>query len=135
MKQTRVLVIHDDPTMFAAYTAAFDVAGFKMRTAGNGGAGFAVLQMFRPDVVILDLCMPIRSGLTWLAAARELPGFKRLPVIVVTDASAGSSELAAVRAFGAQRVLSRKLWTRTTIVAAARRATEHPAVATLSRAA
>ena len=134
MKKIRVLVIDDDPVKAAAYASAFDLDGFRMQLVGNGGAGFAALQMFAPDIVILDVSVHVKNGLRWLAAARDLPGFERLPVIVVTGASPHSSQFAAARAFGVQRVLSRKLWSPVSIVAAVRRAIR-PAVSPLERAA
>ena len=132
MKPTKVLIIGDDP---ARYESAFGIDGFQLRTAPSAGRGFAILQMFKADVVVLDLSRAMDLALTWLAAARQLPGFERLPVIVVTSAADGSAEYEAAMAFGARSVLSRKLWAPASLVASVRWAAKHRGVAALDRVA
>src|SRR5438552_3364474 len=120
MDAERVLIIDDDPFVVETYAAAFESSGFQVHTAESGTAGFAVLQVFRPDVVILDLNMPGSGGLDWLAAARRLPALENLPVVVVTGAAPDSPEVKAAMDAGVQGVLYKKLWNPEALVAAAR---------------
>jgi DNA-binding response OmpR family regulator len=132
MKPTRVLAIVNDPADRAGYESAFDVDGFRLRTADSPGSGFAALQIFRPDAVILDVSMPVKSGLPWLSAVRGLPGFEHLPIVVVTD---GRSAPIAASRFGIHAALNKKRWTPRSLVAVVRRAVKRPQLPALDRAA
>lgn len=134
MNPIKVLIIDDDPIVLAAYEAAFG-DGFQVRTADSASGGFAVLQFFRADVVVLDLNMPRSSGLTWLAAARQLPGFDRLQVIVMTGAEPDSPMFAAALMSDVQGVLRKSQWTPESLVSAVRWAAQHPGQSMLERAA
>jgi DNA-binding response OmpR family regulator len=127
----KALILDDDIPVTAMYAAAFEDAGFEVRTATSGAAGFAALQVFMPDVVILDLNMPGNGGLRWLAAARRMPAFEKVPVIVVTGAAPDSSKVrAAMDALG-QGVLSQRVRTPEMLVAAARWAAQRRRVSTV----
>lgn len=134
MKPTKVLIIDDDPIMLAAYGAAFGER-FHVRTADSASGGFAMLQFFKADAVILDLNMPGSSGLSWLHAARQLPGLEELPIIVLTAAASDSPEFAAALTSGVRGVLSKRQWTPASLVAAVRWSVQHPRPSRLSRAA
>jgi CheY-like chemotaxis protein len=134
VKRTNVLIIDDDPVVLAAYQAAFGDE-FVVRAADSASGGFAMLQFFKADAVVLDLNMPGSSGLRWLDAARQLPGLEELPIIVVTGAAADSPEFVAALASGVHGVLSKQQWSPASLVAAVSWAVQHPRFSTLSRAA
>lgn len=81
----KVLVIDDDPIITAVYARGLQRAGFAVEVAHDGIEGFVTLQVFQPDVVLLDLNMPYQSGMNWLSKIRGTRKFERLPVVVVTD--------------------------------------------------
>jgi len=64
--------------------------GFEVCEAEHGEAALAVAQRDRPDIVLMDILMPVMDGLVATQRLRHLPGGDRLPVIVL---SAGASEL------------------------------------------
>ena len=135
MDEQRILVVDDDPLVLATYEAAFAGAGFNVKTESGATDAFAVLQVFKPDVVILDLNMPGAGGLAWLNAARQLPEFEDLPVVVVTAASPDSPEFTAAQVAGVQGVLHKKFWTPDSLVSAARWAAAHRGTSPLAHAA
>lgn len=135
MDDLRVLIVDDDPMVVAAYELAFGDAGFLVKSATSASDAFASLQIFKPDVVILDLNMPVAGGLAWLTAARQIREFENLPVVVATSALPDSPEVVAVQAAGVQGVLQKKFWTPDSLVAAARWAAHHRGGPPLSRAA
>jgi CheY-like chemotaxis protein len=118
MEPSRVLIVDDDPLVAETYGVAFESAGFVVHTAQSGAGGFAALQVFRPDVVILDLHMPGSGGLDWLIATRSMPDFASLPVVVATAAPESPEAAAAVEA-GAHGVLNKQQWSPDALVAAA----------------
>ena len=135
MDDLRVLIVDDDPMVVAAYELAFGDAGFLVKSATSASDAFASLAIFKPDVVILDLNMPVAGGLAWLTAARQIREFENLPVVVATSALPDSPEVVAAQAAGVQGVLQKKFWTPDSLVAAARWAAHHRGGSPLSRAA
>jgi CheY-like chemotaxis protein len=85
----KMLMIDDDPVITAVYERHFRAAGFDVKTASDGQAGLAVLNSYRPDVVLLDLSMPNFNGIQWLNEIRSDERFKKLPVVVFTAGAIG----------------------------------------------
>jgi DNA-binding response OmpR family regulator len=81
---SKVLIVDDDPVVNAIYAKQFRDARFDVRIALDPLDGFIVLHSFRPDVIVLDLKMPFRSGLDWLVGVRKNVLFRDVPVVVVT---------------------------------------------------
>jgi DNA-binding NtrC family response regulator len=96
----RVLVVDDEPDIAAVLRDALIDLGYAVGLAGDGEAALAIVPVYRPDVVLLDLTMP--GGLPGdvvLERLRETD--PTLPVIIVTgnaDVERARSTLAA-RAF------------------------------------
>src|SRR5207244_2688379 len=58
--------------------------GYEIQTAGNGQEALDILGAFSPDLVILDLMMPVMDGMAFLDTIRADPRYRHLPVIIVT---------------------------------------------------
>ncbi len=56
----------------------------EIRTAGNGIEAFKVLESFQPEVIFLDLMMPVMDGMSFLKEFRLKPEYLSIPVIIVT---------------------------------------------------
>lgn len=82
----RVLIVEDEPDLSAALTEKLTSAGFSVAQASNGQIGLDTAVTFKPEVILLDLMMPVMDGKTMLRKLRELPQFEKLPVIVLTNA-------------------------------------------------
>jgi len=67
----QLLVIDDDPEVRTVIQAYGETAGWTVRGAATATAGLAALGDARPDVVVLDVMLPDRSGWDALAAIRE----------------------------------------------------------------
>lgn len=66
-----VLVVEDEPALRRMLTFTLRDAGFDVRTAANGRAGLEDVSLKEPDVVVLDLEMPVMDGRTFFRAFRE----------------------------------------------------------------
>ncbi len=64
----------------------------EIHTASNGKEALKVLETFTPDVVFLDLMMPVMDGLTFLQEFRSMEKFADVPVIVITAKSLSVAE-------------------------------------------
>ena len=100
----RVLVVDDHPAMVGVITDALTHAGFAVVSAEDGQTGLAAVADHHPDLVILDLAMPVMTGLQVLRALRSQPETQSLPVIVLTGRE-GSADMLDCWMGGADRYL------------------------------
>ena len=61
-KQKSVLVVEDDQALREVYQIILEAAGFTVDTAKNGVEGLEQIKRLRPDVVLLDIFMPVMDG-------------------------------------------------------------------------
>jgi DNA-binding response OmpR family regulator len=81
----RVLVIDDDRSILEVVEVALKERGYEVLLADDGAEGLFRVERDRPDLVILDMVMPRRSGLTVLESLRKWKGDG--PRIIVMSAN------------------------------------------------
>ncbi|MEO8587309.1 MAG: HD domain-containing phosphohydrolase [Acidobacteriota bacterium] len=91
-----VLVVDDDAQVRALLVALLKPRGYVTRTAGSAEEAQEQLKAFRPDVILLDLHLPGRSGQDVLAELRAAPVTRLLPVIMITGGATGEERLRAM---------------------------------------
>jgi CheY-like chemotaxis protein len=94
---TRVLVVDDDALLRETLEEALSAKGYDVDAAGNGLEALTVLPAWCPDLIVLDLMMPIMDGWTFRAEQRQ-SGCADVPVLVLTahwDAAAASRGIEA----------------------------------------
>src|SRR6478672_9494529 len=77
----RVLVVDDDPDILDALSEILEVEGYKVQRARNGREALQRIEQDMPDLVLLDLMMPVMDG--WEFARSLAPG-ARPPIIVLS---------------------------------------------------
>ncbi|MFN8664959.1 MAG: response regulator [Thermomicrobiales bacterium] len=77
----RILVIDDEPQIRRALQTALTAHGYTVETAENGSLGLAAVATWTPDVVVLDLVMPVMDGFEVL---RQMRPWSDVPVIVLS---------------------------------------------------
>lgn len=82
---TKIAIIEDDSVISQMYRMKFEADGFTVEVAGNGKDGVGLVKEFQPDLVLLDMQMPIMNGDEALAAIRAEEWGKTVPVIVLTN--------------------------------------------------
>jgi DNA-binding response OmpR family regulator len=102
----KILIIEDDQVLVSAYRQGFTSRGFSVATALDGQAGLDLLDTFRPDLVQVDLMVPIVSGVEVIQRIRARPGLDNLPIVVVSGCYVTEMVEAAVQA-GATKVISK----------------------------
>ena len=83
--KAKIAVVEDDVAIVQMYRMKFEEEGYTVATASDGQAGLDLLKRFRPDILLLDLMMPIMDGLAVLQKLRKQPEGKNLKVIVLTN--------------------------------------------------
>jgi len=91
-----VLVVDDDAQVRGLLVALLEPRGYVTRTAGSAEEAQEQLKAFRPDVILLDLHLPGRSGQDILAELRADPVTRLLPVIMITGGATGEERLRAM---------------------------------------
>ena len=80
----RILVVDDDPGARRLTRATLTRAGFDVVEAQDGQQALAAMPTHAPDLVLMDVSMPVMDGFTSCAELRRLPGGGRVPVIMMT---------------------------------------------------
>jgi CheY-like chemotaxis protein len=84
MPTHRVLVVDDDPDILDYFTSFLEDQGFGVRTAASADTAIGSLEESRPDVVLIDVMMPGKSGLDLLVRLRRDERWGDIPLVVVT---------------------------------------------------
>jgi CheY-like chemotaxis protein len=79
-----VLVVDDDPSIRKMIVAALKRDGYVFCEAPNGKEALELMRQEHPNVVVLDLMMPILSGWDVLQARELEPELRQIPVIVIS---------------------------------------------------
>ncbi len=79
----RVLVVDDDQELVESVRTALSTRGYEVLVASDGAEALARIERDRPDLMVLDLVMPRRSGFTVLERMRRT-AMRSTPVIMMT---------------------------------------------------
>lgn len=91
----RLLVIDDEPSILHAFRRAFDDPQLELLTAETAAAGEHIVREDHPDVVVLDLNLPDRSGLQCFERIKEID--RHVPVIFITGHGTVESAIEATK--------------------------------------
>jgi serine/threonine protein kinase len=94
-----VLVVEDDVTMQTAMSLALECHGMSVSVAADGREALSLLrQGMRPDLILLDLLMPVMDGHQFLKAQRQDPTIASIPVVIVSALDRHKASAAALGA-------------------------------------
>jgi len=82
--RVRVLIVDDDDAIREFIATALGLEGCVVRTARDGRDALAVAEAWQPDLIILDLNMPVMDGWTFRVAQRLVPDLATVSVIVTS---------------------------------------------------
>lgn len=91
-KKNRIVLADDEVFITAAYKDGLERAGFEVRVAHNGEEAVKLVKADKPDILLLDLIMPIMTGFEVLKALRAEEAFKDLPIAIMSNLSQGVDE-------------------------------------------
>jgi CheY-like chemotaxis protein len=86
-KAMKVLVVDDNQLLLQALCEALEDKGFDTSVATNGKEALEQIEKERPDLVIMDIVMPVMNGIDATKAIRANPQYKGLPVVAFTSKS------------------------------------------------
>lgn len=80
----RILVIDDDHDVADSFVMLLEAMGAEVRVAYSGEEGLTALQAFKPEVVFLDIGMPVMDGYEIARSMRTLPEGREVCIVAVT---------------------------------------------------
>jgi two-component system, OmpR family, alkaline phosphatase synthesis response regulator PhoP len=96
----KVLVVDDDPDIVEMLHYNLKREGYDVSEAENGRKSIEVAQAVKPDIILMDVMMPVMDGITACRQLREMEEFRNTHVIFLTARSEEFSEVAAFEAGG-----------------------------------
>lgn len=84
-EETKILLAEDDKYICRAYKDGLERAGFQILVAFDGVEAMKKVHSEKPDLILLDLVMPIKNGFEVLEELKKDPALKRIPVIILSN--------------------------------------------------
>jgi CheY-like chemotaxis protein len=81
----KILIIEDDLIVRSIYRRKFEMSGYTVETAEEGAAALALLPVFKPDVIQVDIMLPGIDGVEVIRKIRSWPEFKATPILVLSS--------------------------------------------------
>lgn len=94
----RVLIVDDDPNCRQILELMLTREGFTAFTAVNGAEGVRLAQSVRPDLIVMDILMPVMSGTEAATELKSDPEFAGVPIVAVTALAFEEDRRAALAA-------------------------------------
>ena len=82
-KSIKVLIVEDESAISMAVSEKINEVGWQSITAVNGEEGLFMYEKEKPDIILLDLIMPVMDGITMLEKLKEMNN--RIPVIIFSN--------------------------------------------------
>ncbi len=93
----KILIVDDEPFNVDYLEQELDERGYQTVSAVNGQEALTQVKVENPDLILLDIMMPIMDGFTVLARLKENPATRDVPVIVVSAMSDMASVVKGIR--------------------------------------
>ena len=100
----KILSVDDSKTIRLIVKRTFAPYDCMVLEASNGEEGLTVAAAEKPDLIVLDITMPIMDGITMLTKLKENPDLKSIPVIMLT-AESGRENVAFIAKLGVRDYL------------------------------
>lgn len=93
-KKEKILIVEDEAIICKTYAEELRDDGFLVLTAMNGRDGLELALREKPDLILLDILMPVMDGLTMMDKLREKDLYgKNVPIILLTNLSASEEKI------------------------------------------
>lgn len=80
----KVLIVDDEPNIVTALEFLLRRSGYDVRLATNGAEALQQVDAYRPDVVLLDVMMPLKSGYEVCQRMRERPELADIKIVMLS---------------------------------------------------
>ena len=84
-KKPRILLIDDDPDFVTATKKILESKSWEVVTASNGEEGIKKSKSEKPDLILLDMMMPVKDGMLTAMDLKSDPAVAKIPVLALTS--------------------------------------------------
>lgn len=110
----KIFIIEDDKIVAGIYKDKLEAEGYGVEVAHDGESGYLRVKTYKPDLLLLDMMVPVLAGVDILRRLRGEDAFKDLPIIAFSESD---ETLEVARGLGATRVFSKGEYVPNQIVA------------------
>ncbi|MHB1535202.1 MAG: response regulator transcription factor [Acidimicrobiales bacterium] len=96
MNDGTILVVDDDPVIVKLLEVNFEMEGYRVFSAADGAAGIEAARRLRPDVIVLDVMMPVMDGMEAARRLRADPDTARVPILLLSAKAQAPDVLAGL---------------------------------------
>ena len=83
----KILIIDDEPDAISFMNSVLEDNGYESISSQTGAEGLDLAQKEKPDLILLDLIMPEKGGISMFQELKQDPGLSHIPVVVVSGIS------------------------------------------------
>lgn len=84
-KKKKVCIVEDDDNIREIYATALSASGFEIVEALNGEDGILAITENNPDIILLDLQMPVKNGFEVMEFLQKDEKLSKIPIVVLTN--------------------------------------------------
>jgi CheY-like chemotaxis protein len=111
-EQKLILIVDDDPSFREIFSAKFGADGFRIETAENGQIAIEKAKTLKPNLILMDVNMPVMDGPTAVLLLREDQEMKDVKIVFLTNLGDPQKEIQELnhkfsQDFGAQGYLKK----------------------------
>lgn len=81
----KILIVEDDHVLSKAYELILKKEGYKVETAQDGQQGIEKAEAFEPEIILLDLLMPVMDGLHFLEVYNSTDNHPDVKIVVLSN--------------------------------------------------
>jgi CheY-like chemotaxis protein len=96
----KILLVEDDDIIREIYAMKFELEGFPVAAAENGKIGLAKVAEFEPEIILLDMMMPVMGGLEFMQELKSK--YEEIPQVIVFSNISAPKQVDAVMRMGAK---------------------------------
>lgn len=81
----KILIAEDDKFIANAYRVKLAKVGFDAKIVSNGAEALKIIEEFEPDIILVDLIMPVKDGFDTIKDIRAINKFKKTPILIASN--------------------------------------------------
>ena len=103
----RILVVEDERAIRELIADFLEYEGYEVERAAHGGEALSILERFRPDLVVLDLMMPVMDGWAFAKACHALSHVEVIPMLVMSASHNLARSAEQLRPYGVRAAMAK----------------------------
>jgi CheY-like chemotaxis protein len=84
LKPALILLVEDNPNNYQTISTYLEYKGYRLMAAGNGKEAIEIIKQTKPDLILMDVQMPVMDGFETTRQIRSNPKFSQIPIIALT---------------------------------------------------